>query len=138
RSRSEGSDPGYLECEGMRLVSVGRITAVGVLSVVLPCAPKAHSPRRPPSSSDREDRTAEDASRQRLPLPVGREVTCERELAQVAQIRGLELKKPILGLEVSTPELLLHVTRAVELETPEKAILGTEAMLVGLGVVPPG
>jgi hypothetical protein len=33
-------------------------------------------------------------------------------------------------------DLLAHVERAVKLETPERALVGTEKMLVGLGLVP--
>jgi hypothetical protein len=71
-----------------------------------------------------------------LPLPQGIEVSFEDELLEVSRYRKLDMPKRLLGLRVEVPELIAHVERAVDLETPEHALLGTEAMLVALGVVP--
>jgi hypothetical protein len=71
-------------------------------------------------------------------MPEGREVSFADELSHVSRIRGLSSRGPLRGLEVEREELLAHVTRAVELEMPEEALAGTEAMLLGLGLVGPG
>src|SRR5690606_16824971 len=101
----------------MNAKSLRRLPTVSVtvmVATILSCGPKAHSPAHPGAqSSTSGDAASDKAKRKELPLPAGKEVSFERELARVAEIRGLVSKRSILGLEVSTSELLLHVTRAV-------------------------
>lgn len=98
------------------------------------------APANPPSEAKQEtlarsERVADAEERARLPMPQGKEVSFAEEMNHVSAIRGLVSRGPLRGLEVERDELLAHVTRAVELEMPEKALIGTEAMLVGLGLV---
>ncbi len=72
-----------------------------------------------------------------LSAPPGSVVSFDQELKHISRIRKLESKGSLIGLEVEKQDLLAHVQQAVELETPPHALEGVEAMLVGLGLVPP-
>ncbi len=97
---------------------------------------------RPASEQDsRNDGAGNDpketaTDKEPLPMPRGREVSFAREMDHVSRIRGLSHQGTLSGLEVERDELVAHVTRAVRLEMPEKALKGTEAMLIELGLVP--
>lgn len=69
-------------------------------------------------------------------MPPGTAVSFEEALSRVTRVRGLARKHQVQGLRVTRENLLAHVERAVDLETPPEALAGTEAMLVGLGLVP--
>lgn len=118
--------------------AAGRFVTFSAL-LCLGCA----ASRSPETGSGRQTRAGVDATSESeevtplpMPMPHGKEVSFALELQHVSNIRGLSPRGPLRGLEVERDELLAHVTRAVELEMPEKALVGTEAMLVGLGLVP--
>lgn len=112
--------------------------ALGAL-LSLSCAQTGSSPSAAGQKARFDpERASETLKQPSLPMPRGREVSFEAELHRVSEIRGLSPRGPLRGLEVEHDELLSHVTRAVELEMPEKVLIGTEAMLVGLGLVPQG
>jgi len=96
-------------------------------------SPEQTSAAKGSAESDRNGRTTAD---QDLPYPPGSEVSFERELNEVARYRQLDVRGSLRGQRVKIPDLLNHVERAVDLETPEHALNGTEEMLVALGVVP--
>jgi hypothetical protein len=109
-----------------------------LLSLFLTGCGAGGAPPASPASEEQQKNAPEKAQQKgaALPMPQGKEVSFEQELARVSEIRGLSAQGPLRGLEVGREELLAHVIRAVELEMPEKALIGTEAMLVGLGLVP--
>lgn len=104
--------------------------------LVASCSASREAPKVPTSEERSESAPEDEKKAAALPMPQGKEVSFEKELARVSMVRGLPRKGPLRGLEVGREELLAHVVRAVELEMPEKALTGTEAMLTGLGLVP--
>ncbi|GEM_PF-608831 len=72
----------------------------------------------------------------RLPLPKGSPVSFAQELKRVSRLRKLKSLRPVVGLRVDSDELLAHMERAIDFNTPPQALKGTETMLVALGVVP--
>lgn len=113
-------------------VAIAAILAAGCSS----STQSSKDPENPARQSQGEEKDVQDTRRAALPLPRGRDVSFEMEMERVSEIRGLPNIGSLRGLEVERDELLAHVTRAVQLEMPEKALLGTEAMLIELGLVP--
>jgi hypothetical protein len=107
------------------------------LALCLACRPgspsKSHPSPPEKSESAGEPSPSKEAA---LPMPPGTPVSFEEALGRVTRLRGLASKHTVQGLRVTRENLLAHVERAVDLETPPEALAGTEAMLVGLGLVP--
>lgn len=118
-----------------RLRNIATFFALGVLG----ChnvPGKTPDSKLSPSGSPPKSAPEESHDPSELPMPRGQKVSFEKELREVSAFRKLSVSGTVLGLSVDVHELIAHVERAVDLETPERALKGTEAMLVGLGVVP--
>lgn len=99
------------------------------------CEKKASPPSAAPSApGGHQDPHAIKAPAQ-LPAPPGVEVSFEDALVRVEQVRGLTKKAPVRGLLVAEADLAEHLERALAFERPEQVLLGTEQMLVLLGLV---
>lgn len=113
------------------------------LSLVLlgcqkPGAPAGRGASDAALEEQREQREQKDPSDpEEITVPQGEPVSFDEELRTVSRLRGLEPKGELKGMRVAEAELLAHVQRSVRLERPAVALRGTEAMLVGLGLVPP-
>ncbi len=71
-----------------------------------------------------------------IKAPRGEPVSFKKQFAHVSKLRGLKILGPISGLSVEPKELVRHVEHSVSIQTPPEALLGTEQMLVALGVAP--
>lgn len=74
----------------------------------------------------------------KLVVPPGKPVTFDEALARVERVRGLTKKTKVDGLLIEKKELSAHLRRALAFERPDEVLLGTEVMMVGLGVVERG
>lgn len=71
-----------------------------------------------------------------LEAPPGEKISFREQFEHVAKLRKLEVKGEVSGLAVKAVDLVDHVERSLELQTPPEALKGTEGLLVGLAVVP--
>lgn len=71
-----------------------------------------------------------------LEAPPGERISFQEQLNHVADLRKLKVQGEVSGLSVKAADLVFHVERSLELQTPPEALSGTEKLLVGLGVVP--
>lgn len=114
--------------------------AIALMGSAAVCSAACAS-RTPSESAARAPATTESGPPERnekipLPMPPGTEVSIVDAMKRVIEVRGLSQRGEVRGLRVKMSDLLAHVERAVALETPERALVGTEKMLLGLGLVP--
>lgn len=96
----------------------------------------------PPASSAQESSTSEgsaptdssrSSSKEELP---GTPIQWEAEAKVIEEIRQLKFLEPVQGRLINTEDLLSHLQQTFRENLPEHALLGTEELLVALGVVP--
>jgi hypothetical protein len=112
---------------------------MGMLAALsLACSPSRTAQIPEPAEKNASPANAEKTNEEATPLPMppGKEVSFREAMDHVIRVRGLAERGTVRGLRVEPDDLLAHVERAVDLETPAHALAGTEAMLVGLGLVP--
>lgn len=134
--------PGQLTEEHRRPrfeLTLRRSLLAGVLAAgAWACAPARSSETPEPAAKENSPQHTKKDPEKAGPLrmPPGKEVSFREAMDHVIRVRGLAELGPVRGLRVDPDDLLAHVERAVDLETPAHALRGTEAMLVGLGLVP--
>jgi hypothetical protein len=118
------------------------VACAGLFAFSVSCSPAAPLPETPaPSPETIAPPNAVPAAAPSSGLSAKEQALQDKlasALAYVSEIRQLAAKSPVQGRLISKTEVERFVAQEIDAETPKDVLAATEALLDGLGLVPPG